>query len=116
MSIRDAEGMYRAPRKIRYESPRYPGKTITVPEGYESDGATGAFDICSDSWWVHDVICDRATWDDGTPINAWQAAAVLSDILASEGRWARAIYWRWTTYLIGCHKTRKNGGWLWPRR
>ena len=108
MTIRGADGTYLLPYTIRYVSPRYK-KRITVPMDYRSDGATGAFDIVSESWWVHDLICERGTWDDGTQITAWVAARVLSDILAAEGRWARSIYWRWTTFVFGCKKTRENG-------
>ena len=93
-----------------YTSPRY-GKTVTVPAGMPSDGATGAMDIYSAAWWVHDRLCDKPEWDDGTPVKAWHAAQVLGDILSSEGRWARARYWRWTTFAFGCTKTRKNGWW-----
>lgn len=100
---------YTRPADLVYTSPRY-GKTVTVPKGYRSDGATGpAIDIWSDAWWVHDVLCDRGTWDDGTPCTNWQASAVLADILADEGRWARAIYWRWSTWLFGGGKARANG-------
>lgn len=93
---------------ICYYSERY-GNFISADAGYISDGATGAIDIPSLSWWVHDVICERTTWDDGTPIKAWQASMVLADILRSEGRWFRAIYWQASTFLLGCTKTRDNG-------
>ncbi|MCB0256002.1 MAG: hypothetical protein KDI55_19960 [Anaerolineae bacterium] len=92
-----------------YTSVSYGGKTITLQAGCRSDGATGAWDIKSAAWWVHDRVCDFPYWDDGTPITAWQAASILSEILAYEGRWARAHYWRASTFLLGCHNTRKNG-------
>ena len=88
---------YYCPYRITYRSPRY-GKFVTVPKGYPSDGATGAFDIWSESWWVHDALTDRGTWDDGTPCTNWQASAVIGDILKHEGRRFRAVYWRWFTY------------------
>lgn len=100
--------MYLCPKTIIYNSPRY-GKTVSVPEGYESDGATGAIDIWSEGWWVHDRLCERGTWDDGTMCNNWQASTVLSDILRSEGRWIRAIYWWPATWLFGGGKARDNG-------
>lgn len=100
--------MYYCPKEIVYESPRYK-KTVTVPEGYPSDGATGAIDIYSDSWWVHDVLCDRGTFDDGTPCTNWQASQVLQDILKKEGRWFRSKYWFWFTWLFGGGKARDNG-------
>lgn len=101
---------YTLPYLIIYESPRYKKKVI-VPAEYESDGATGAFDIWSESWWVHDKLCDDGTWEDGTPVKNWQASSVLSDILRSEGRWFRAIYWKYFTFLFGCVKAKENGMW-----
>lgn len=93
---------------IKYTSTRY-GKTTVVPKGYKSDGATGAFDIWSEAWWVHDKLCDQGTWDDKTPITNWEASTVLSDILATEGRWFRARYWWLATWLFGCTKAKRNG-------
>lgn len=102
---------YELLEEIVYCSPRY-NKFITVPVGYKSDGATGAVDLhTSRSFWVHDVICDRACWDDSTPITAWQAASVLSDLLGEEGRWFRRWSWKFSTFAFGCHKTRENGWW-----
>ena len=99
---------YLCPKEIKYYSVRY-DKFITVPEGYPSDGATGAIDIYSNGWWVHDVLCDRGTFDDGTECNNLQASAILSDILKSEGRWFRARTWFITTWLFGGGKARENG-------
>ena len=101
---------YRLEQPIYYYSERY-GKEVRVPRGYLSDGATGAIDIDSLSWWVHDKLCDTGTWDDGTPVTNWQASHVLSDILKSEGRWVRSKYWFWSTWLFGCDKARNNGMW-----
>jgi len=101
---------YTNPAEIVYHSPRY-GRTVTVPEGYESDGATGGVDLWSSGWWVHDVLCDRGTWDDGTPCTNWQASSVIGDILRHEGRWFRARTWRWATFLCGGGKARENGLW-----
>jgi len=98
---------YILPYTIRYHSKRY-SQIVIVRKGYVSDGATGAFDIWSEAWWVHDKLCDTGTWDDGTPITNWQASSVLADILKSEGRWFRAKYWFWATYLFGCKKAREN--------
>lgn len=101
---------YYAPRKIEYFSLRY-NKWVTVPKGYPSDGATGAIDINTQGWWVHDVLCDKGTWDDGTPVTNWQASQVLSDILASEGRWFRKHTWFWATWILGGGEARGNGLW-----
>lgn len=100
--------MYINPKEIVYYSKRY-NKYVVVPEGYPSDGATGAIDIFSNAWWVHDVLCDRGTWDDDTPCTNWQASTVLSDILREEGRYIRAVYWWPATWLFGGGKARKNG-------
>lgn len=109
----------------QYISSRY-GKMVTVPAFYPSDGATHAITRPESlSHWVHDVICERATWDDGTPVNALQAAFVLSDILEAEAKLKRSYHkwfgatlsmitsraWFVATYLFGCVKTRKNGWW-----
>jgi hypothetical protein len=85
---------------LRYESPRY-GKVCTVEHGYGSDGATGAFDIDSDGWWVHDKLRDRKKWDDGTRCTNWQASRVLRDILDSEDRHIRMRTWFWSTLIFG---------------
>lgn len=114
--------MYVLLQKINYHSDRY-GKNVTVLAGTRSDGATGAIDISgpiladcagqtvqtSKSWWVHDELCVKGAWDDGTPCTNWQASTVLSDILKDEGRWARARYWFVMTYLFGGGKARRNG-------
>ena len=103
-------GKYRTLESYTYTDPKT-GRTITLVEGFESDGATGAFDVFGAAWWVHDRICVRPEFDDGTPITAWVAARILSDILAANGRWFRSFYWRWSTFAFGCHKTRENGWW-----
>ena len=94
--------------QFTYYSQRY-DKLITVPKGYHSDGATGAKDITSRGWWVHDVLCDRGTFDDGTKCNNWKASTILSDILKVEGRWFRARSWFVATWLFGGGKARDNG-------
>ena len=94
----------------RYFSPRYK-KWVVIYEGDDSDGATGAFDIRSSAWFIHDKLCEKACWQDETPVTAWQAAQVLSDILWDEGRWARSVYWKWSTFLFGCKAPRENGWW-----
>lgn len=110
---------YKNPKEIVYRSKRY-GKTVTVPEDYLSDGASGpASDIWSNAWWVHDWLCGSycgagpkpvgGIWDDGTRLTNWQCSRVLSDILKSEGRWFRSRSWLWGTFLFGGNKARKNG-------
>lgn len=116
------DGKYRLDEEIVYKSERY-NKTATVPLGYISDGATGAADISSRAWWVHDILCDRGKWDDGTPLNNWQCSQVLQDILKEESPkagWAKykpsSRYWQskrwfWATWLFGGGKARENGMW-----
>lgn len=100
--------MYWLNEAIVYTSPRYK-KTVTVPAGYISDGATGAMDIASQGWWVHDVLCDKGVWDDGTKLSNWQCSTVLYDILKAEGRTWQAGRWRIATWLCGGGQARKNG-------
>ena len=101
---------YTLKHTIEYHSTRY-NKDVTVPMGYVSDGATGAIDIYSEAWWVHDKLCDTGLFDDGTKCNNKQASQILSDILRSEGRWIRAQYWYTFTWLFGGGKARENGMW-----
>lgn len=85
--------------------------TATVPEGYISDGASGAIDIQSEGWKVHDWLKGNwlgigpnpygCKWDDGTECTNKQASYVLHDILKAEGRGIRAKYWFTATYLWG---------------
>ena len=74
-----------------------------------SDGATGALDINSFSWLVHDKICYEGKFSDGSPCNNWQASQVLSDILKDEGKWFRSKTWFVATWLFGGGNARKNG-------
>jgi hypothetical protein len=81
-----------------YFSPRYK-KHVFLPNGFRSDGASGpAEDIVSTSWFIHDKMCKERKWMDGTPCTAWEASAVLHDILLEEGRWFRARTWFVATY------------------
>ena len=111
-------GKYRVTEECHYFSPRY-AKTVTILEGFLSDGATGAVDIVSNAWIVHDWLCGNwmgegpepppGQWDDGSDVTNWQASTVLGDILISEGRPFRAVYWWWATWLLGGGEARKNG-------
>ncbi|HBA72200.1 MAG TPA: hypothetical protein DCZ63_08450 [Geobacter sp.] len=103
-------GRYILNESIVYYSPRY-RKTITIPAGRVSDGATGALDITTLAWWVHDELCLKGAWDDGTPINNWQCSQVLQDVLKSEGRNFQGMYWFWFTWAFGGGKARENGLW-----
>ena len=99
---------YIADETYRYFSTRY-NEWVVIYAGYHSDGATGAYDIRSSAWFIHDKLCEEAKWHSGKPVTAWQAAAVLGDILRAEGRYMRGIYWPITTFLLGCKAPRQNG-------
>ncbi len=101
------DGLYEALEDYGYYSPRY-GHNVFIEKGQVRDGASGAFDIFSSSWWVHDQLCADGEWGDGTPCTRVQAAMVLSDILRSEGRVVRAQTWKVATFLFGCKRVRKN--------
>lgn len=110
------------PANIWYYSERY-SKWVHVPYDYPSDGATGAADVDSKGWWVHDMLCDSGTWLDRTPCTNWQASTVLSDIMKQEAsdywqeknkwkavkRYTRSLCWWPATWLFGGGKARDNG-------
>ena len=76
------------------------GKTIFIKKGTRSDGATGpALDIPSLSWWVHDIMIERGTWDNGDTITKTEEALVISKILMKEHRYFRSIYWGVSTFI-----------------
>lgn len=104
----DPDKPYIALKSIRYYSKRY-NKYVRIWKGDRSDGATGAMDITSLGWWVHDNLCENGVWADGTEITNWQASRVLSDILWSEGRWVRAFGWLFPTFLFGGSKIKADG-------
>ena len=88
---------------LAYFSKRY-GKFVFVPTKYFSDGATGAIDIVSDGWWIHDKLKKEKKWEDGTYCSNWQASCVLSDILLREKRYFRSVYWWFATLIWGIVK------------
>ena len=93
--------IYINPKTIKYFSKRY-NKWVIVEQGFESDGASGpAIDICSNSWFIHDKVCDTKKFDDGTNCSNIQASFILYDILKSEGRHIRKYTWFVSTYLWG---------------
>ena len=100
--------MYHRLKELDYYSPRY-RKHVIVEKGFASDGATGAEDIYSNSWWVHDKICATGKWSDGSRITNWQASMVLHDVLKAEGWQVRAVGWFVATFLFGGGEARKNG-------
>jgi len=98
---------YTNPAEIKFYSKRY-GKYITVPKGYHSDGATGAIDIWSEAWWVHDKLCDTGKFDDGALCTNFMASSILCEVLRKEGRWIRSIFWWLPTFLFGGGKCRER--------
>ena len=91
--------LYLLQKEIVYYSRRYE-KTITIPVDTYSDGASGAVDIHSNSWWIHDELCRDKQWDDGTPCSNYQASRVLADVLHHEGRIVRRWPWAIATFLF----------------
>jgi hypothetical protein len=100
---------YTATEDHTYYSPRY-GKSISWKKGDKSDGATYAPDISFEAFFAHDVMCERGTWDDGTPCTRWEASNVYSDILKSKGKWAWTVshHRKWATYWFGGKKLQKK--------
>ncbi len=93
-----------------YYSPRYK-KSLTVPEDYPSNGANVVKDKCPTAFFVHDLICDKGKWDDGTPMCNREASSVYADILKDSGFWWRSKV-RWIgTYLGGGGEAKENGWW-----
>ncbi len=103
----DGEKPYKLLEPINYYSKRYK-KYVTCAAGMRSDGATGAFDIISNAWWVHDKVCNTGVFADGSKCSTFQASMMLSDILKSEGRWFRARSWFLPTLIFGGGKTRRK--------
>lgn len=100
---------YEVIQEYVYYSKRY-NRSITIPAGFYTDGATKAPDLeNTDAWIIHDHICRYAVWDDGAPIDNWTASTVLGDILWRDGYKKESFYWWWATYLFGGGAARDNG-------
>jgi len=80
------------------------GKAFTTPKGYPSDGASGAIDIYSYSWFAHDRACDVGAWDDGSPMTPKEASEMIAWYLKKEGRSFRSWYWKHATHKLGPKK------------
>jgi len=104
-----SSGKYELLEDFLYISPRYM-KHIMIRKGYY-DGATGAIDITTKAWWIHDQICNKPFWNDGTPITAWMASRVLYDVLNEEKRYVRKHTWSFFTFAFGCDLAKENGWW-----
>lgn len=116
---------YYAQHDIKWFSVRY-NKGKTFKAGDCSDGATYAITRPeSKSHWIHDAICNKPRWDDGSKITALQAAITIHDILRDEANIKlhkhrpisatlskiTSVYWAVFTFLFGCTKARLNGWW-----
>lgn len=101
---------YTVRHNVAYYSRRY-RKWVGIEAGDRSDGATGAIDVNSFGWLVHDELCNDGKFEDGAPCTNWQASRVLCDIMKAEGYWFRARSWFWATWAFGGGKARKNGMW-----
>lgn len=99
---------YEVAERYTYYSKRY-NRTLTIPLWFYSDGATGARDVESDAWFIHDLVCRYGVWDDGTKIDNWTASTILADILWEDGFHFRALSWWFATYLFGGGAARENG-------
>lgn len=97
------DGLYVSEEDYTYWSPRYQ-RAVHIPRGTVRDGASGAIDVKSSAWWVHDQLCADGTWYDGSDVTPWQAATVLKDILKEEGFWFRQYTWWVFTYMFGCKR------------
>ena len=99
-------GTYYNKEEFSYYSKRY-DKWVTVPFDELSDGASGAFDIKSRSWKIHDVLKKYQIWDDGTKCTNHQASYVVYDVLKEEGRYIRARTWYYSTLIWGSFVEKK---------
>lgn len=87
-------------KRIDYFSPRYK-KHVIVELSYKSDGATGARDVLTDGWWVHDVLKEFKVFADGSRCSNWKASHILRDILLRDGFYVRANTWFISTLAWG---------------
>jgi len=94
--------------EYKYYSKRYK-KWVVAHVDFPSDGATGALDINSFAWLLHDKLCVTGVFEGGTVCNNWQASMVCSDILKRDGFWFRARTWKYMTWSFGGGEARKNG-------
>lgn len=69
-------------------------RTLTVPAGYLSDGATLAPDL-GWGWLFHDYVYETHCFDDGTPCTRQEADDLLVQVLREEGypKFSRLVHW-----------------------
>lgn len=107
IKYRTLEVGYESIGDFTYYSKRFK-KSIIIPNGFYSDGASGVIDIDSNSWWVHDYLVRYRTWSDGTHLSNLEASLVLYEILKEEGRYIRAPLWFVGTLVYGTVVDIKN--------
>jgi hypothetical protein len=86
------------PRQFAYVVTReyqlvYRGKTLTVPAGFRSDGASWGPDGTS-AWVFHDYLYESHQWTSGEKCDQAEADAVMEDILGTERQWCYARCFR----------------------
>jgi len=91
------------------------GLERTIHQGFQSDGATCAQDLCPEAFFLHDTFCRYPYWDDGTPITNWQASREYRKILKRYGFPMRGMIRHYATFLFGGHRIKKTVGWLRPK-
>ncbi len=107
--IGDPDGMkWMALNDYLYHSSMF-NQDVQIKAGDKSDGATGAPDIDSDSWWIHDKLCETGTWKSGQRLSNFVASTVLGNMLWHEGYWYRSVYWWFATFFGGGGKAKENG-------
>ncbi len=90
-------------------------KVKTVPQGRQSDGATGVRDLCPEAFFTHDEFCIDPYWDDGTPITNWEASREYRKILKRYGHKIRGWVRHYGTFLLGGWRVKKQVGWIFNR-
>jgi len=82
------------------------GKKLTIPKGFTSDGYTGVYE-CPD---VVPAVCHDycyegpRTWDDGTPIDKYQADEMLYHLMSVSASWTTrrlALLYFWGVQFFG---------------
>jgi len=69
-----------------YELSLPDGRQIVVPRGFLTDGSSGGPD-CGASWVFHDYLYATHAFTSGEPCTREEADAVMSSVLAHEGRY-----------------------------
>lgn len=96
----ECEGGYILLEDFWYYSERF-DEWIHLEQGMFSDGASGAYDIHSASWWVHDKLTmyDQCYFLSGDSVSNYEASMILKDILSEEGRTFRSYSWFFSTWF-----------------